>query len=77
MINESFLCRVHEGFTSYPIQECSQTIGERVLCISSGSKHPVLRWKNNIAWPGKLILTDKALYFEVYVLSHKGGRCFF
>lgn len=68
-INE--LLKVHEGFTSYPIQECSQTIGERVLCISSGSKHPVLRWKNNIAWPGKLVLTDKALYFEAVGLFGK------
>jgi hypothetical protein len=38
---------------------------EKVLCIGSSKKRPVLKWEENTAWPGSLTLTDKALYFEV------------
>lgn len=38
---------------------------EQLLCIGSSRKRPVLKWENNIAWPGNLTLTNKALYFEV------------
>ncbi|XP_022762890.1 uncharacterized protein LOC111308656 isoform X4 [Durio zibethinus] len=57
-------CRVHEGRRSYQIREYPQLSEERILCIGSSRKRPVLKWENNMAWPGKLTLTDKALYFE-------------
>ncbi|KAG5046578.1 hypothetical protein JHK86_015984 [Glycine max] len=50
---------------SYQIPEFPQLSEERILCIGSNSKRPVLKWENNMAWPGKLTLTDKAIYFEV------------
>lgn len=65
-----FWCRVHEGRRSYQIQECPQFYEERVLCIASSRKRPVLKWENNMAWPGKLSLTDRAIYFEVIVLCN-------
>ncbi|XP_022762888.1 uncharacterized protein LOC111308656 isoform X2 [Durio zibethinus] len=58
------LLKVHEGRRSYQIREYPQLSEERILCIGSSRKRPVLKWENNMAWPGKLTLTDKALYFE-------------
>ncbi|XP_021286870.1 uncharacterized protein LOC110418460 isoform X1 [Herrania umbratica] len=58
------LLKVHEGRRSYQVRECPQLSEERILCIGSSRKRPVLKWENNMAWPGKLTLTDKALYFE-------------
>ncbi|KAK8567857.1 hypothetical protein V6N13_105804 [Hibiscus sabdariffa] len=58
------LLKVHEGRRSYHSHEYPQLSEERILCIGSGKKRPVLKWENNMAWPGKLTLTDKALYFE-------------
>ncbi|KAJ8572590.1 hypothetical protein K7X08_009101 [Anisodus acutangulus] len=65
------LLKVHEGRKSYQFQDLSQLHNERMLCIASGGKHPVLKWENNVAWPGKLILTDRALYFEAVGLTGK------
>ncbi|KAI9087193.1 hypothetical protein K1719_030828 [Acacia pycnantha] len=61
-INE--LVKVYEGCKSYHIPEFPQLSEERILCIGSNSKRPVLKWEKNMAWPGKLTLTDKAIYFE-------------
>ncbi|KAL1289696.1 hypothetical protein HN51_058098 [Arachis hypogaea] len=61
-INE--FIKVREGKRSYQIPEFPQILGERILCIGSNSKQPVLKWEGNMAWPGKLTLTDKAIYFE-------------
>ncbi|CBI23859.3 hypothetical protein VitviT2T_018590 [Vitis vinifera] len=61
-VNE--LLKVHEGRKSYEIQESPQLSRERIICIGSSRKRPVIKWENNVAWPGKLILTNKALYFE-------------
>ncbi|KAI4296262.1 hypothetical protein L6164_036235 [Bauhinia variegata] len=61
-INE--LVKVHETQRSYQIPEFPQLSEERILCIGFNSKRPVLKWENNIAWPGKVTLTDKAIYFE-------------
>ncbi|KAJ4839093.1 hypothetical protein Tsubulata_037199 [Turnera subulata] len=58
------LLKVHEGRKSYEIREGIQPSDERILCIASSRKRPVLRWENNMAWPGKVTLTDRALYFE-------------
>ncbi|XP_038684369.1 uncharacterized protein LOC119984469 isoform X2 [Tripterygium wilfordii] len=58
------LLKVHEGRKSYQIREFPQLTNEKVLCIASSRKRPVLKWENNMAWPGKLMLTEKALYFE-------------
>lgn len=60
-------CRVHEGRKLYQIRESSQLSSERILCIGSSRKRPVIKWENNMALPGKLTLTDKALYFEVFL----------
>lgn len=35
--------------------------------MASNRKGPVLKWENNVAWPGKLTVTDKALYFQVFI----------
>jgi hypothetical protein len=41
--------------------------------MAANRKGPVLKWENNVAWPGKLTLTDKALYFEpVDIKGSKG-----
>ncbi|KAJ0009727.1 hypothetical protein Pint_33947 [Pistacia integerrima] len=38
-------------------------------------KRPVIKWENDMALPGKLTLTDKALYFEaVGLLGQKGVK---
>ncbi|KAK3162586.1 hypothetical protein QOZ80_1BG0091230 [Eleusine coracana subsp. coracana] len=64
----SELLKVHHG------RQTHQTGGqcltdEQILCIGSSKKRPVLKWEENIAWPGNLTLTDKALYFEAIGLS--------
>ncbi|KAL8553654.1 hypothetical protein ACS0TY_002094 [Phlomoides rotata] len=61
-INE--LLKVHEGRKSYQFQEVSIFPKEKILCLGSSRKQPVIRWENNMAWPGKVTLTDRALYFE-------------
>ncbi|KAG7011441.1 hypothetical protein SDJN02_26347 [Cucurbita argyrosperma subsp. argyrosperma] len=58
------LLKVHEGRKLYRVRDNRQFFGENILCIGSSKKRPVLKWENNIAWPGKLTLTDKAVYFE-------------
>ncbi|KAF6139502.1 hypothetical protein GIB67_005139 [Kingdonia uniflora] len=65
------LLKVHEGRKSYYNQESTQLSTEKILCIGSSKKRPVLKWENNIPWPGKIILTDKALYFEAIGLKGK------
>nr|GEV50766.1 hypothetical protein CTI12_AA229210 [Tanacetum cinerariifolium] len=57
------LLKVYDGRKSYIFEE-SPISGERILCLGSSRKRPVIKWENNMAWPGKLTLTDKALYFE-------------
>ncbi|KAL0293747.1 UNVERIFIED_CONTAM: hypothetical protein Scaly_2576800 [Sesamum calycinum] len=61
-VNE--LLKVHEGRKSYQSQEFPQLSKEKVLCLGSSRKQPVIKWEKNMAWPGKLTLTDRALYFE-------------
>ncbi|KAK7412070.1 hypothetical protein VNO78_03516 [Psophocarpus tetragonolobus] len=69
-INE--FVKVRQKQISYQIPEFPQLSQERILCIGSNSKRPVLKWENNMAWPGKLTLTDKAIYFEaVGILGKK------
>ncbi|XP_022156958.1 uncharacterized protein LOC111023786 isoform X2 [Momordica charantia] len=58
------LLKVHEGRKLYRVRDNRQFSGENILSIGSSKKRPVLKWENNIAWPGKLTLTDKAVYFE-------------
>ncbi|WCJ18260.1 hypothetical protein M5689_000629 [Euphorbia peplus] len=58
------LLKVHEGRSSYQTREYPEILEEQILCIGSSRKRPVLKWENNMAWPGKVILTDRALYFE-------------
>ncbi|KAL0454434.1 UNVERIFIED_CONTAM: hypothetical protein Slati_0782600 [Sesamum latifolium] len=57
--------KVHEGRKSYQSKEFPQLSKEKVLCLGSSRKQPVIKWEKNMAWPGKLTLTDRALYFEL------------
>ncbi|CAN0878953.1 hypothetical protein LINGRAHAP2_LOCUS12753 [Linum grandiflorum] len=65
------LLKVHEGRKSYQTREYPQLWNEKVLCIGSSKKQPVLKWENGIGWPGKVTLTEKALYFEAVELFGK------
>lgn len=58
------LLKVHKGRESYQNGENFLSSSEQVLCIGDSNKRPVLKWKNNMAWPGKVTLTNNALYFE-------------
>ncbi|KAL7585973.1 hypothetical protein Lser_V15G46115 [Lactuca serriola] len=69
-INE--LLKVYEGRKSYLPKGTPHISTERILCLGSSRKRPVLKWENNIAWPGKLTLTDKALYYEAIGLKGQG-----
>lgn len=59
--------RVYQGRKSYENQVSLQLSSEEILCVKSSSKQPVMKLEKNIARPGKLILTSKALYFEVFL----------
>lgn len=63
------LMKVHEGRKSYQTRQSPDLSEERILCIGSSRKRPVLKWENNMAWPGKVTLTDKAIYFEAVGIS--------
>ncbi|XP_071729872.1 uncharacterized protein [Rutidosis leptorrhynchoides] len=63
------LLKVYEGRKSYHLEEAPQISAERILCLGIGRKRPVLKWENNVAWPGKLTLTNKALYYEAIGLK--------
>lgn len=65
------LLKVHGARKSYETRESTWISDERILCIGSSKKRPVVKWENNMAWPGKVILTDKALYFEAFDLRGK------
>ncbi|KAJ9552250.1 hypothetical protein OSB04_016295 [Centaurea solstitialis] len=65
----SELVKVYEGRKSYLSKGTPQISEERILCLGSSRKRPVLKWENNIAWPGKLTLTEKALYYEAIGLK--------
>ncbi|XP_020588563.1 uncharacterized protein LOC110030269 isoform X2 [Phalaenopsis equestris] len=57
------LIKVHKGRKSH--QTSSHLLpAEQLLCIGHGRQRPVLKWEDNIAWPGNLTLTDSTLYFE-------------
>lgn len=66
------LLKVHDGRKSCQFQEFSHLSKERILCLGSSRKQPVIKWENNMAWPGKLTLTDRALYFEHTLLQAVG-----
>lgn len=68
----SELLRVHQGRSLYHFGDGSKlelAFDEKILCIGASSKRPVLKWDRNIAWPGRLTLTDRALYFEANDLT--------
>ncbi|KAI3815417.1 hypothetical protein L1987_15084 [Smallanthus sonchifolius] len=59
------LLKVYEAHKSNDFEEGPLiSSGERILCLGSNRKGPVLKWENNMAWPGKLTLTNEALYFQ-------------
>ncbi|XP_051132829.1 uncharacterized protein LOC127252614 isoform X2 [Andrographis paniculata] len=57
------LLKVHESRKAHSLQETSYS-EERVFCLAFSRKQPVIKWDKNMAWPGKVTLTDRALYFE-------------
>lgn len=57
------LIKVHKGRKSYRTSNYLLP-AEQLLCIGYNRQRPVLKWEDNIAWPGNLTLTDSALYFE-------------
>jgi hypothetical protein len=45
---------------------------ESVLCVGANKRQPIQMWNdNNVAWPGRLTLTNRALYFEVSLNLYK------
>ncbi|KAL5575061.1 hypothetical protein UlMin_016760 [Ulmus minor] len=66
-------CEEHSNASEKPsFQNVSTVLKKAFLCIGSCQQQPVLKWENNMAWPGKLTLTDKAIYFEsVGILGQK------
>lgn len=62
--------RVHNGRTSYKLQ-LPYIPSEQVLCVGFSRKQPILKWEDNLAWPGKLTLTERALYFEVIPFEYQ------
>ncbi|KAH7302605.1 hypothetical protein KP509_23G079300 [Ceratopteris richardii] len=64
----SELLRVFEERKHHKIHESSILSledDEIVLCVGSSKRQPVQMWNSaNIAWPGRLTLTDRSLYFE-------------
>ncbi|KAL8151810.1 hypothetical protein V2J09_021618 [Rumex salicifolius] len=69
------LLQVHESNKSLKIPETPHLHSEQVLCTSSRRLELVLLWDDKMAWPGKLTLTDRALYFEsVNVFGKKSCR---
>lgn len=59
----SELLKVHQ-WKSSDNQASLELSSEEILCVESSRKQPVMKLEKNIARPGKLILTSKALYFE-------------
>ncbi|CAM6097741.1 unnamed protein product [Calypogeia fissa] len=63
----STLCKVQKGVEQQRQQE-GATLGleegECILLVGSDTRQPVQKWSKNTAWPGRLTLTDRALYFE-------------
>ncbi|XP_074573483.1 uncharacterized protein LOC141829905 [Curcuma longa] len=64
----SELFKVHQARQSYEKRD-NVLPSEQLLCIGSSRRRPVLKWEDNIAWPGNLTLTDRALYFEAIGLT--------
>ena len=42
--------------------------GEVILSVGKNKRQPVQKWSGTMVWPGRLTLTDRALYFEVSML---------
>ena len=42
--------------------------GEVILSVGKNRRQPVQKWSGTLVWPGRLTLTDRALYFEVSML---------
>lgn len=39
--------------------------GEVVVSVGKNRRQPVQKWSGGLVWPGRVTLTDRALYFEV------------
>ncbi|KAG6553078.1 hypothetical protein Mapa_005415 [Marchantia paleacea] len=67
------LCKVHKGRELQQEQEGARLElgqGERIICVGADSRQPVQKWSKGTAWPGRLTLTDRALYFEANGITH-------
>ncbi|KAL2635135.1 hypothetical protein R1flu_006614 [Riccia fluitans] len=61
------LCKVQKGRELQQQQEAARLElepGERIICVAADTRQPVQKWSTGTAWPGRLTLTDRALYFE-------------
>ncbi|XP_024401404.1 uncharacterized protein [Physcomitrium patens] len=43
--------------------------GETILSVGKNKRQPVQKWNGTMVWPGRLTLTDRALYFEANSLT--------
>mgnify|MGYP007117630099 CR=1 FL=1 len=61
--------RIHEERSEHHLSEGSTLkldAEECVLCVGANKRQPIQMWNDsNVAWPGRLTLTNMALYFEV------------
>ncbi|XP_024395636.1 uncharacterized protein [Physcomitrium patens] len=66
------LCGVLDERKNYQQMEAS-TLGlepdEEVLSVGQNKRQPVQKWNGTMVWPGRLTLTNRALYFEANSLT--------
>lgn len=73
---------VHEERKNYQQMEASTLglqPGEVVVSVGKNKRQPVQKWSGGLVWPGRVTLTDRALYFEVSIVFfhfHSIGKCF-
>lgn len=61
---------VHEERKNYQQMEASTLglqPGEVVVSVGKNKRQPVQKWSGGLVWPGRVTLTDRALYFEVSI----------
>ncbi|KAG0627459.1 hypothetical protein M758_2G202700 [Ceratodon purpureus] len=66
------LCGVFDERKNYYEMEASTLglePGEVILSVGKNKRQPVQKWSGTTPWPGRLTLTDRALYFEANSLT--------
>lgn len=62
---------MHEERKNYQQTEASTLglqPGEVVVSVGKNKRQPVQKWSGGLVWPGRVTLTDRALYFEVGIV---------